>query len=187
MAPRYRSEEIDPDSVGMVDDTQPPLPRSGVYGILVLTRTAHSLIGSSGEVRSSPVPAAGQRPRRSPATLAENLPLLTTRLPPADTHLASLQQMLGKRPIALLFKPAAVSHVRGPVNDTMVALERELAGGSAILREEVNADDHRARGLKDLSPPDRALKAFHLQTEPCYTRSTPRRSSPPGSSCAHRR
>lgn len=169
IAPRYRSRQNDPDAVRAIYDSELPLSHSGVYAVLVLTRTPHSLIASSSEVAvapSSPIPAVGQRP---PAILTDtlgsvhgDLSLLSTRMPPDDMHAKSFDQVLGKRPVALLFSTPelCVSRVCGPVTDIMVELEHEFGRRIVFIHEEVYVDNQPSRGLRP------QLKAFHLQTEP---------------------
>jgi hypothetical protein len=169
VAPRYRSAQNDPDGVRAVYHAQLPTPRPGVYPILVLTRTAHGLVGSSSEIAvaaSSPIPGVGQRPPSiATDTLASvhgKVALLTTRLPPENMHAVSFNQVLGKRPIALLFSTPSLctSRVCGPVTDVMVALQHEFGGRIAFIHEEIYVDDQPSKGLRP------QLKAFHLQTEP---------------------
>jgi hypothetical protein len=167
--PRYRSSEVDPDAVKAVYNAQLPLSHPGVYAILVLTRTARGLVGSSTEIAvaaSSPIPAVGQRP---PAIATDTLgsvhgdvKLLTTRTPPDDMHAVSFDQVLGKRPVVLLFSTPAlcVSRVCGPVTDIMLELEHEFGPGVAFIHEEVYVGDDPSKGLRP------QLKAFHLETEP---------------------
>jgi hypothetical protein len=105
-----RSAQADPDAVKAVYDAELPLPHTGVYAILVLTRIAHGLIGSSSQIAvaaSSPPRGVSQRPPAiatdALASVHGDVKLLTTRIPPDDMHAVSLDQVLGKRPIDLLF------------------------------------------------------------------------------------
>lgn len=169
VAPRYRSAQNDPDAVKAVYDAQLPLPRQGVYAVLVLTPTPRGLIGSSSEIAvaaSLPIPAVGQRPpdiaTDTPASVHGDVSLLTTRLPPEDMHSVSFNQVLGRRPIALLFSTPelCVSKVCGPVTDIMVELQHEFADRITFIHEEIYVDNDPAKGLRP------QLKAFHLETEP---------------------
>jgi hypothetical protein len=88
--------------------------------------------------------------------------LLSTRIPPDDMHAVSLDHVLGKRAVALLFSTPAlcVSKVCGPVTDIMVQLEHEFGERMTFIHEEVYVGDDPSRGLRP------QMKAFHLQTEP---------------------
>ena len=177
VAPRYRSEQNDPDAVKAVYDAQLPLAQPGVYAILVLTRTPRGLIASSSEVAvasSLPIPGVGQRPPAiATDTLASvhgDVKLLSTRIPPDDMHAVSFDQVLGKRPIALLFSTPAlcVSRVCGPVTDIMVQLEHEFGGRIAFIHEEVYVGNDPSKGPaaadERLPPRDRAV-ALHGQRQ----------------------
>ena len=169
IARRFRSSQADPDAVKAVYDAELPLPHTGVYAILVLTRTAHGLIASSSQIAvaaSSRIPGVGQRPPAiATDTLASvhgDVKLLTTRIPPDDMYAVSFDQVLGKRPVALLFSTPAlcVSRVCGPVTDIMVALEHEFAGRITFIHEEVYVGNDPSKGLRP------QLTAFRLHTEP---------------------
>jgi hypothetical protein len=91
-----------------------------------------------------------------------NVTLLTTRLPPEEMHWVSFDQVLGKRPIALLFSTPALctSRVCGPVTDIDVELAHQFGGRIVFIHEEVYVDNQASKGLR------LQLKAFHLETEP---------------------
>jgi hypothetical protein len=149
--------------------TELPLSRPGVYDVLALTRVGTSLTGATGEVAvaaSSPIPNVGQRP---PAIATDTLAsvhgkasLLTTRLPPEHMQSVSLRQVLGKRPVALLFSTPQLctSRICGPVTDETVDLQREFSHRIVFIHEEVYVGNQPSRGLRP------QLKAFHLETEP---------------------
>jgi hypothetical protein len=170
VAPEFRSKQnLGPGGIQAIYAAQIPLPKTGTYDVLALTRTPQGLMGSPGEVAvapSSPIPAVGQRPpdvaTDTPASVHGNVSLLTTRIPPDDMHAVSFNQVLGKKPVALLFSTPqlCVSKVCGPVTDIGVALEREFAGKVTFIHEEVYVDNQPSKGLRP------QLKAFHLQTEP---------------------
>jgi hypothetical protein len=127
------------------------------------------LIGATGEIAvaaSSPIPEIGQRPpliaTDTLAIVHGDVRLLTTRLPPEDMHSVSFRQVLGKRPIALLFSTPELctSRICGPVTDVTVQLARAFAGRISFIHEEVYVDNQPSKGLRP------QMKAFHLETEP---------------------
>ena len=75
---------------------------------------------------------------------------------------SSLAQVLGKRPVALLFSTPqlCVSKVCGPVTDIAVELQHEFGQRIAFIHEEVYVNNQPTQGLRP------QLKAFHLRTEP---------------------
>lgn len=170
VAPQYRSREnAGPDGIQAIYDTDLPLPRAGTFAVLSLTRTPHGYVGAPGEIAvaaSSPIPAVGQRPpgiaTDTASTVHGDIALLTTRSPPEHMASVSFSQVLGKRPIALLFSTPAlcVSRVCGPVTDIAVSLQHRFGGRITFIHEEVYVDNQPSRGLRP------QLKAFHLQTEP---------------------
>ena len=170
VSPQYRSaQNTGPGGLDAVYWTELPLPRSGVFDVLTLTRVGSRLLGSTGEIPvalSTPIPSVGQRaPAIATDTLASQhgkLSLVTTRTPPENMHSVSFNQVLGKRPIALLFSTPELCHSRvcGPVTDIMVELQHQFGQRIVFIHQEVYVDNQPTRGLRP------QLKAFGLETEP---------------------
>jgi hypothetical protein len=170
VAPPYRSKQNSgPGGIKAIYHTQIPLKQTGTYTILSLTRTPSGLVGAPGEVAvaaSSLIPDVGQRPpdvaTDTAATVHGDAALLTTRLPPERMQSVSLNRVLGKRPIALLFSTPqlCISRVCGPVTDIAVALQQQFGHRVTFIHEEVYVDNQPTKGLRP------QLKAFHLETEP---------------------
>jgi hypothetical protein len=170
VAPQYRSREnAGPGGIKAIYAARLPLPRAGTYTVLALTRTSGGLIGAPGEVAvaaSSPIPDVGQRPPAivtdTAASVKGNTALLTTRHPPEQMAAVSLRQVLGKRPVALLFSTPQLctSRVCGPVTDVAVAEQRAFRNRIAFIHQEVYVDNDPTKGLRP------QLQAFHLRTEP---------------------
>ena len=163
------AQNAGPGGIQAIYAARLPIPAAGTYTVLTITHTSQGLIGAPGEIavaKSSPIPDVGQRApdiaTDTPATVAGNLSLLTTRRPPEPMHSASLNQVLGKRPIALLFSTPqfCVSRVCGPVTDVTVALQHEFGHRITFIHEEVYAHNQPKAGLRA------QMKAFHLETEP---------------------
>jgi hypothetical protein len=170
VAPQYRSRQnTGPGGIQAIYSADVPLPGTGTYTVLALTRAGKTLIGSPGEIAVAPasqIPAVGQRPPAiatdTPASVHGDLSLLTTRVPPDDMHAVSLKNVLGKRPIALLFSTPqlCVSRVCGPVTDVTVSLEHRFGGEITFIHEEVYEKNQPRLGFRS------QMKAFHLRTEP---------------------
>jgi hypothetical protein len=168
--PQDRSQQnTGPGGIQAIYAAELPLPHAATYTLLSLTRTSSGLIGAPGEVAvapSSPIPAVGQRPPAiatdTSASVGGNTSLLTTRVPPDDMHAVSFKDVLGKRPIVLLFSTPqlCISKVCGPVTDIAVQLERRFGKQAAFIHQEVYVNNQPSKGLRP------QLKAFHLQTEP---------------------
>jgi hypothetical protein len=158
-----------PGGLQAIYAAQLPIPKAGTYTVLALSRTNKGLIGSPGEIavaKSSPIPAVGQRPpdiaTDTAASVGGKLSLLTTRAPPESMHSVALDQVLGKRPVALLFSTPqfCVSRVCGPVTDVTVDLQHQFGHRITFIHQEVYADNQPSKGLRA------QMTAFHLRTEP---------------------
>lgn len=170
VAPQFRSKQnTGPGGIQAIYAARVDVARAGTYSTLSLTRTTHGLIGATGEIAvaaSSPIPNVGERPpdiaTDTPASVHGDLALLTTRIPPDDMHAVSLHQVLGKRPVALLFSTPqlCISRVCGPVTDIAVELEQQFRNRITFIHEEVYVDNNPTKGIRP------QLKAFHLETEP---------------------
>jgi hypothetical protein len=168
--PQYRSKQNSgPGGIRAIYSTQVPLPQAGTFTILALTRTAHGLIGAPGEIAvaaSSPIPDVGDRPPAiatdTLATTHGSVALLTTRIPAESMHSVSFNQVLGKKPVALLFSTPqlCISRVCGPVTDIAVQLQHKFGNRITFIHEEVYVDNDPAKGLRP------QLGAFNLRTEP---------------------
>jgi hypothetical protein len=168
--PQYRSKQNSgPGGIQAIYAANVPVPKAGTYFVLSLTKGPSGLIGATGELAaaaSSQIPAVGQRPpdiaTDTAATVHGNEALLTTRLPPEHMAAASFDQVLGKKPIALLFSTPqlCVSRVCGPVTDVAVQLQQKFGQKVDFIHQEVYVDNQPSKGLRP------QLKAFHLRTEP---------------------
>jgi hypothetical protein len=170
VAPQYRSKQnAGPGGIQAIYHANIPLPKAGTYTVLAMTLTPSGIVGSPGEVavaKSSPIPNVGQTPPSiatdTAASVHGDASLLTTRLPPESMHSVALNQVLGKKPVALLFSTPqlCISKVCGPVTDIAVSLQKQFGNKIAFIHQEVYVDNQPTKGLRS------QLKAFHLQTEP---------------------
>ena len=168
--PQYRSKQNSgPGGIQAIYAAQLPVPKAGTYFVLSLTKGPSGLIGATGELAaaaSSQIPDVGQRPPASPPTprppCTAISALLTTRLPPEHMAAESFDQVLGKKPIALIFSTPqlCVSRVCGPVTDVAVQLQQKFGNKVDFIHQEVYVDNQPSKGLRP------QLKAFHLRTEP---------------------
>ena len=116
---------------------------------------------------SSPIPAVGQRPPAiatdTPASVGGNDGAADHARAAGHMHAVSFKDVLGKRPVALLFSTPqlCISRVCGPVTDIAVSARSSRFGKRiAFIHEEVYVNNQPKSGLRP------QLKAFHLQTEP---------------------
>jgi hypothetical protein len=170
VAPPYRSRQNSgPGGIQAIYSAQVPVARSGTYDVLALTRVGPRLIGSTSELAaalSTPIPGVGQRPpaiaTETLASTGGNVGLLTTRQPPEQMHSMSFNQVLGKRPVALLFSTPELctSRVCGPVTDVMVQLQHQFGSRITFIHQEIYVGNQPSKGLRP------QLAAFHIETEP---------------------
>ncbi len=167
--PPFRSQTSAGDTVQAVYHAEVPLPRAGGWLLLVVTRGHGTLLGGVASVevaRSSPIPAVGDRaPRVHTPTLASvggDAAKIDTRIPPDRMHDVDLADVLGRRPVALLFATPALcrSRVCGPVTDEAVQLQSAYGGRIAFIHNEVYVGNDPAKGLRP------QLRAYGLTTEP---------------------
>jgi uncharacterized protein YceK len=168
--PQYRSKQnAGPGGIQAIYAAHVPIPKAGTYYVLALTDGPNGVIGATGQIAAAPsseIPAVGDRPpdiaTDTSATVHGDEKLLTTRLPPESMASTSFDQVLGKKPVALLFSTPqlCISRVCGPVTDVAVQVQHHFADKVAFIHEEVYVDNQPTKGLRS------QLKAFHLRTEP---------------------
>ena len=170
VAPKYRSKQnAGPGGIQAIYAANVPLPHAGTYDVLTMSQLPTGLVGGTGEVavaKSSPIPDIGQKPPSiatdTPSSVHGDAALLTTRVPAEQMHSVSLNQVLGKRPVALLFSTPqlCISKVCGPVTDIAVSLQKQFGNKISFIHQEVYVGNQPNKGLRP------QMKAFHLQTEP---------------------
>jgi hypothetical protein len=171
--PRYRSrqaaEETDPFAA--VYQAQVPFDKKGPWAVLVVTKSGNTYVAAPSQVQvntaqADQIPDVGeQAPDVATDTLASvkgDEKLLDTRVPPSDMHADSFDQLLGKKPVALLFSTPQLcqSRVCGPVTDVAMQLQAKYRDKIEFIHQEVYVDNDTNKGLR--AP----LKAFRLPTEP---------------------
>jgi hypothetical protein len=170
---RYRSrqaaEETDPFAA--VYQANVPFDQKGSWAVLVVTQTGNTFVAAPAQVevstkKADTIPDVGEpAPKVATDTLASvggNEDLLDTRTPPSDLHEKSLDAVLGKKPVALLFSTPQLcqSRVCGPVTDIAVELKAKYGDRIEFIHQEVYAENDPNQGLRE------PLKAFRLRTEP---------------------
>ena len=174
--PQFQSRQTasDPDSAKSIYTAEIPFDAPGNYELLGIARVGGKLVPattpSPGVVvkkeSDDPIPAVGTRPPRiHTPTVAEvggDVASIDTRLPPSSMHEADFADVLGKKPVVLLFATPQLcqSRVCGPVVD--VAEQVKASGGDDV--EFIHMEIFRNNRIDDGVRPQMA--AFHLQTEP---------------------
>ncbi len=170
--PAFRSETAASESgpLASIYAAEIPLKRPGTYAVLVATKTPSGLVGSTTQIEVKPdtaIPAVGERPPAVETDTIDSaggdIKSIDTRLPPApELHEKSLNDVLGKQPVALLFATPQLcqSRVCGPVVDIELQMQSKYAEKMAFIHQEVYKDNQVDEGLRQ------PLLDFDLQTEP---------------------
>lgn len=112
------------------------------------------------------VAAVGDKaPRVSTPTAASvggDLASIDTRQPPSSMHDADLKDVLGRKPVILIFATPAFcsSRVCGPVVDVAEQVKAESGDGIQFIHMEIFNENNPSKGTRP------QLAAFGLQTEP---------------------
>jgi len=169
--PAFRSRgAADPSGeIAAIYHARVDLPRAGRWYVLAVTRSQGKMFGASSMIevkRDDPIPAVGEQPPRvQTETLASaggDIESIDTRVPPSDMHETDFRDVVGERPVALLFATPRLCQTRvcGPVVDIAAQMKAEYGDRMEFIHQEVYVDNEIDKGLR---PP---LEAFRLRTEP---------------------
>jgi hypothetical protein len=170
--PAFRSQNaaVESSPIAQIYAAKVPFERAGSYAVLAVTKQGSSLVGAPAEVevkRRSRIPDVGDRPPAvetdTVASAAGNLAAIDTRRPFArELHETSFKDVLGKKPVALLFATPQLcqSRVCGPVTDIAYQMEAKYGSQMDFIHQEVYVDNNPAKGLR------KPLQEFGLRTEP---------------------
>lgn len=171
--PAYRSQTAarEKDIFAAIYEARVPFKRPGKKWVLVVTKLGQQLVGAGTQIAVIPtsrdkVPRPGERaPATSTDTVASangDVKAIDTRLPADDMHDVDFADVIGKRPVAVLFATPALceSRVCGPVVDIALQLKATYGERMQFIHQEVFVDNKLSKGLR--AP----LRAFNLQTEP---------------------
>jgi len=155
--------------IAAIYHAQVDVPRAGEWYVLAVTRSQGKLFGASSTIevkRSDSIPGVGEDPPRvQTETLASaggDIESIDTRVPPSDLHETNFRDVLGEKPVALLFATPRLCQTRvcGPVVDIAAQMKSEYGDRMEFIHQEVYVDNEVSKGLR--AP----LEAFGLQTEP---------------------
>ena len=171
--PAYRSKTAagEKDIFAAIYETTVPFRTVGKKSVLVVTKVNDQVVGAPTQItvtstRSDRVPRPGERPpsirTETVASASGDLKAIDTRLPPDDMHDVDFADVIGKKPVALLFATPALceSRVCGPVVDIALQLKASYGDRVTFIHQEVFVDNDPAKGLR--AP----LRGFNLKTEP---------------------
>ena len=166
---RSQTAAAETDAIAAIYGAQIPLEKPGKAAILAVTNVGGQQFGAASGItvqREDTVVSVGeQAPDVETDTLASlggDERLACTREPIDDMHDVSLDEVLGKKPVALLMATPALcqSRVCGPVVDIAAQLKEEYGDEVEFIHQEVYVDNEPDKGLRE------PLQAFGLPTEP---------------------
>jgi len=169
--PAFRSRGAAEESgaIAAIYEAQVELPKPGKWSVLTISKTQGRTYGAATTIKvgkSSPIPAVGapapEVETETRTSAGGDIERIETRVPPDDLHEQSLKDVIGRKPVALLFATPALceSRVCGPVVDIAAQLQKTYGDRVEFIHQEVFVDNDLKKGLR---PP---LRAFKLQTEP---------------------
>jgi hypothetical protein len=153
--------------VAYVSDVPLNKPGQWEFGALIKKGSSYqySLLPASGPVGDYPMPQPGQKPppiHTLTAGEVSDISQIDTRVPPDDMHDDDFADVLGKKPVVLLFATPALcqSRVCGPVTDITEQVKSEFGDKVAFIHQEIYNNNQINDGVRP------QLRAFHLSTEP---------------------
>ena len=146
-----------------------PFDKPGPWEFAALIKSGgsfqYSLLPSPNPVGDYPMPQVGQKtPVIHTLTAGEvsNISQIDTRVPPDDMHSDDFANVVGKKPVVLLFATPALcqSRVCGPVTDIAEQVKQQYGDKVAFIHQEIYNNNRINDG------PRPQMTAFHQNTEP---------------------
>jgi hypothetical protein len=170
--PQFESQttKTDPDAAKAVYVSDVTFAHEGNWNMVAMFRqgTGYSatLMPTIHVGSFKDIPTVGQKPPRihtpTAASVNGKLTKIDTRTPPDDMHAVDFANVLGKKPVVLLFATPALcqSRVCGPVVDVAEEVEHETGNSVAFIHQEVYNHNNASDGYRP------QLQAFGLRSEP---------------------
>ena len=145
------------------------LGQTGKHSLLIVSKVDEQLVAATAQIdvrKKSPVPEVGETaPPVATDTVASggSPEAVDTRRPTApELHQTSFDDVVGKKPVALLFATPQLceSRVCGPVVDIALQVKEEYGDRVEFIHQEVYKDNDPNKGLR------KPLQEFGLPTEP---------------------
>ena len=177
VTPQFQSRQTasDPDAAKSLYTTEIPFDKPGRYELIGAARQGGKLVAATtpmpGIVVEDPskdrIPGVGSTPPRihtpTVASVGGDVESIDTRLPASSMHDVDFADVLGKKPVMLLFATPQLcqSRVCGPVVDVAEQVKAKLGGDDvAFIHMEVFRNNRIDDGIRP------QLAAFHLASEP---------------------
>ena len=166
---RAKTTADDPSAAQVAYVADIPLNKPGPWAFAALIKNGssfqYSLMPTPKPVGDYPMPQVGQAaPAINTLTAGQvsNISQIDTRVPPDDMHSDDFANVVGKKPVVLLFATPALcqSRVCGPVTDEAEQVKQEFGDRVAFIHQEIYNNNNINDG------PRPQMRAFHLDTEP---------------------
>jgi hypothetical protein len=169
--PSFRAQTTsnDPDAAQVAYVADIPFDKPGPWEFVALIKSGGSyqasLLPSPNAVGDYPMPQVGQKPpavHTLTSGQVSSISQIDTRVPPDDMHSDDFADVLGKKPVVLLFATPALcqSRVCGPVTDIAEQVKQEFGDKVAFIHQEIYKNNRINDG------PRPQMTAFHQNTEP---------------------
>jgi hypothetical protein len=175
--PQYQSEQTsaDPNAAKSVYVAELPFDKAGNYEVLGIAKLDDRLVAATSaapamsvvKAADDPIPSVGDRAPRihtpTEADVGGDLTSIDTRQPPSSMHGSDFADVVGKKPVVLIFATPQLcqSRVCGPVVDIVEQVKAERGGDDVeFIHMEVFRDNNPDNGVRP------QLNAFGLQSEP---------------------
>jgi hypothetical protein len=170
--PQFQSESVssDPDAAESVYVADLRFEDDGEFEVLGVVKLDDRLVAADrvGVTVSndSPVPDVGEpAPKIDTPTVEDaggEIETIETRMPPDSMHEVDFADVVGRKPVMLLFSTPALcqSRVCGPVNDVAEQVKAEGGDGAAWVHMEIYEDNELEKGYRP------QVAAYNLPSEP---------------------
>ena len=170
--PQFESEGVkaDPDAATSVYVADVRFPKAGDYEVLGVVELDDNLVAAERVglrvVKDGKVPEVGEPAidihTPTEADVAGDLSQIDTRVPPDTQHEVDFADVLGQKPIVLLFATPALcqSRVCGPVVDIAEQVKSSYEGDADFIHMEIYNDNELDKGFRE------QVVKWHLPTEP---------------------
>jgi hypothetical protein len=159
--PQFQSEGVraDPDSATSIYAADVPFDKPGDYEVLGVVQLDDNLAAAERVavrvVRDGPVPEPGEPAVRietpTKADVGGDVQQIDTRVPPSTMHDADLADVLGQKPVMLIFATPALcqSRVCGPVVDIAEQVKAGYDGDAEFIHMEIYNDNELDKGFRE--------------------------------------
>jgi hypothetical protein len=167
---RARTTTLDPNAAQIAYVSDVRFPTKGNWDLIAMIRLGNKLLATRlptvTRVGEWGVPTVGQKApvvhTLTATQVGGQLSKIDTRLPPDTMHADDLANVLGKKPVVLIFATPQLcqSRVCGPVVDIAEQVKQNIGDRAVFIHQEVYNDNQVSKGLRP------QLVAYHLPSEP---------------------